>query len=61
MEDPPEEAVVLDTLLPEVLAVVPLLEVELDDVLVVSLGTAVRSEQTVSQVARGTSGEVCCD
>ena len=33
----PEEGVVLDALLPEVLAVVPVFEVELDRVLVVAL------------------------
>ena len=35
----PEEAMVFHTLLPEVLAVVPLLEVELHNVLVVALQT----------------------
>ena len=35
----PEESVVLHALLPEVFALVPLVEVELDDVLVVALQT----------------------
>ena len=40
---------VLDALLPEVLAVVPLLEVELHDVLVVALGKGVRGISLTSR------------